>query len=1423
MTTNVTLHAGHDVAYFTRGQEAGGCAGAMSYYTASGEPPGQWAGTAARKSLGLTGQVDAGVLDRLFMKGIGPDGEILAAKRPRKDAGKREEAAVAAYRAAHPYASAVEIAEVRAAERGRDPHTVPYFDLTVSAVKSVSVLHASYRTAARQARDRGEEDQAAALDAKAQEIEDALIESAREAVGWLEQHATYTRTGHHSARTGEWRDGDGLAAALFLHHISRDGDPQLHVHVAIWNRVQRADGADEKWRTLDSRTLHNQRLAVAATTDRLMETRLTGLGYVMVPRGDGNGAEVGGVGQDVMDTFSSRAVAITGELRRLAAEYEAGHGTAPSRRTLWLLHQQAGQNTRRTKTAARRTLAGQTGSAEPTDAERLAAWEAQTTRQEIQALSQVHAQVAAYAAEHRGETPVVLDDAAKRKAARIAVAEVQRHHAVWSMAQLRFEVHRALPVLPAGADADAVITEVADLAVSGRAGTGVVCVTAPDVTDVTSLGVRASDGGSIYRPPHEDRYSTLEHLDTEEHILTAAKHTMPQAVDEAPARAAVTGTGLNGEQAAAVVTLLTATTMATVLIAPAGAGKSHTVAAFAGLWELHTGRRVIGLATSTNAARVLAGEGLAESYNIAEFLGKTEGSDELRRPVPLDSGDVLVIDEATQASTADLAMLLEAARMAGARVVLVGDTQQLGSPEAGGMFRLLAGEVPAAELTEVRRFRAAMGSRRLGTTARRGRQGDRRLRPARPDQGRRRRSRPRASRLGVAGGPSARQGHAAAGRVQRRSRRPRPPGPGQAHHRRHRRRGRRLPVPGTAGRREPGPSRGPDPRPAECRDRRRRPQTHQPRHPQNHRHPRRRRRSAAAAARRHLDREVLDSPLLPAIQRRTRLRRQRARRPGPHRRHRPPPGHRHPLPAIPVRWHEPEAAKPTPRTSSPAAQPRMGTSPTSRPLPRLCSRTSWNAMPGTCRPPRPSGNPRNGPAEPGTSSTCGPPPSGPPCTPRSTSTSPPGSLRPKHGGTSGNTPARPSTRHCAPPIWPGTTSTRSSPRSPPPRSTAPGPSPASCTAASSASTSPTPAPLRHGRSARPPAPCLPHANSRAPWTTTRANSANATPPTRSRGSPATSASWPPAPRRPSRPTTPAALALLPATGKTPASPTPEQAVSPEPHRGNPELEHQRQETIRVLEIADEAAMWAGMDRGQLEAHQAAAERAQATAPPDVASQLRSTAYAEADARQQAADARIRNEQAEAASASALAGELAAERQQLEAGNAKYEAWAAHTRTVQGKRQQGRRRTASPRPHPAAATTADPTRKQPGIRDGGTVVPGTRREPPGRRPCPHPRAEGRSRRGPALATPPRASTRARGRITEDLALVASVRSRRRRPRAVDRGSAPGRDRHRSAMASRTPAPGCRPHRNRARKRASAHGTTRGTRRTGRTYHHRDHQR
>jgi hypothetical protein len=123
---------------------------------------------------------------------------------------------------------------------------------------------------------------------------------------------------------------------------------------------------------------------------------------------------------------------------------------------------------------------------------------------------------------------------------------------------------------------------------------------------------------------------------------------------------------------------------------------------------------------------------------------------------------------------------------------------------------------------------------------------------------------------------------------------------------------------------------------------------------------------------------------------------------------------------------------------------------------------------------------------------------------------------------------------------------------------------------------------------------------------------------------------------------------------------PEQAVSPEPHRGNPELEAMRKAVLAALEIRDEADILRGLDSGELETRALHSQRAQAVAPPDVSRQLRVTAQAEADAHQQAADARSRHDHAAAASASALAAQLAAERQSLEASNARYEHWSADT-------------------------------------------------------------------------------------------------------------------------------------------------------------------
>jgi len=85
-----------------------------------------------------------------------------------------------------------------------------------------------------------------------------------------------------------------------------------------------------------------------------------------------------------------------------------------------------------------------------------------------------------------------------------------------------------------------------------------------------------------------------------------------------------------------------------------------------------------------------------------------------------------------------------------------------------------------------------------------------------------------------------------------------------------------------------------------------------------------------------------------------------------------------------------------------------------------------------------------------------------------------------------------------------------------------------------------------------------------------------------------------------------------------------------------------------------------MTRGEIEARILDGNRTLASAPPDVSRVLRPTAQAEADARQQSADAQTKQDPAGSARATALARHMALRCEQLEAANARYEKWAADT-------------------------------------------------------------------------------------------------------------------------------------------------------------------
>ena len=131
---------------------------------------------------------------------------------------------------------------------------------------------------------------------------------------------------------------------------------------------------------------------------------------------------------------------------------------------------------------------------------------------------------------------------------------------------------------------------------------------------------------------------------------------------------------------------------------PAGSGKSRTLGAARQAWEA-ADISVRGVAPSAVAAGVLTEQAGIASETLAKFLlDVTDGR------TTLTPGEVIVCDEASMVSTCDLARLVLLADTAGAKIVLVGDHYQLGSVDAGGLFRLLAADTKTAELTGVRRF-----------------------------------------------------------------------------------------------------------------------------------------------------------------------------------------------------------------------------------------------------------------------------------------------------------------------------------------------------------------------------------------------------------------------------------------------------------------------------------------------------------------------------------------------------------------------------------------------------------------------------------------------------------------------------------------------------------------------------------------------
>ena len=184
------------------------------------------------------------------------------------------------------------------------------------------------------------------------------------------------------------------------------------------------------------------------------------------------------------------------------------------------------------------------------------------------------------------------------------------------------------------------------------------------------------------------------------------------------ARVELQAAGLSTDQQAAVLQVLSSGRRGDVLIGPAGAGKSRTVGALAVAWQTAVGGRVLGLATSQIATRVLVDDGLT-AINTSQFLARFGPDAQGRVRERLHATDLLVLDEAGMSSTAELDEISALVAQAGAKLLYTGDHHQLAAVGAGGMLELLVRDAGAIELTQIHRFTHPWERRGVDPAARR--------------------------------------------------------------------------------------------------------------------------------------------------------------------------------------------------------------------------------------------------------------------------------------------------------------------------------------------------------------------------------------------------------------------------------------------------------------------------------------------------------------------------------------------------------------------------------------------------------------------------------------------------------------------------------------------------------------------------------
>ncbi|WP_283569611.1 MobF family relaxase [Rhodococcus qingshengii] len=720
MMTLHRLHAGDGYTYLTRQVASGDREitrgqNLADYYVAEGTPPGLWIGKGI-DDLGLTGQVSEEQMRALFGEGLHPNADLLfdqaiaagmspkaaieaqklgrafpkfkndvefvnelnsALEAHRIDTGKaptRDERdalrfmlAAKHFHKQHGQSADTkgELVRFMAAQESKIRQPVAGYDLVFTPVKSVSVLWGLGDDEVRTA------------------IEQAHKDAVNETLAWIESEAALTRRGTAGV---EQIDTHGLVIAQFDHFDNRNGDPNLHTHCAVSNKVR---GIDGNWSSLDARVLHRIAVAGAARYNRIVADKISrALPVAFEDRSRGENKqpvrEIAGVPQELLDGFSRRPQ-IMERANELMAEYRAEHGKNPSKVVQISLVQRA-------------TLETRSGKQTPKS---LVAMREEWREQAMNMLGADGIDNLLSTALSQDEPFIDVTEFDADQVASAAVERVSLQRSTWTEANVRTVAEDMLSRVkfPSEEQASAAVELVVNRALHRDS-------LLVDISlDQMPEAMTRANGESTLTDHQKARYTSTAMLDAEQRLLGAAHTPTVFTVSDSAFETALAyrenleGRPFNKGQIALARHLATSEALLAVGIGPAGTGKTTSMKAVTDAWQAQ-GRDVIALGPSAAAATVLGEDIGVRGRTIDDILTRHR----LGIDVQINRGAMLLVDESGMASTHQLDALVQIAAEHGALVRLIGDPAQLSAVNAGGALGLLARDTRAPELEEVVRF-----------------------------------------------------------------------------------------------------------------------------------------------------------------------------------------------------------------------------------------------------------------------------------------------------------------------------------------------------------------------------------------------------------------------------------------------------------------------------------------------------------------------------------------------------------------------------------------------------------------------------------------------------------------------------------------------------------------------------------------------